>query len=628
MLSGQSIYWVTPCTNQTFCLNQGSCTAGYVYLVEKAVTTCGSQFVNFSYKIDLGNNGSIDIQSSEDTVHQDFPLGTHQITWRASDNCSNINTSCSYLFTVKDCNPPNLLCRNGLTQNLESPECAASFDAVDFIINVNDNCTPLNQIDIGIREAGSGTGFPADSSLSFGICDKGLHIVEIWVRDENNLINQCNSYVLVQDNNGDCTCNEFADIGLQGCVTAPDSTRLENYTVRAELTGTPPQGAPIATALQTNFTDSCYSLTFKDLPYNGSYSGLLRAQRYGDQLNGVSTFDLVLINKHILGQQALANFYQVFAADVNQSKTITTFDIIEIRKLILGIYDTLPNTPPWRFIRPVPDPAVLTAFDAVRDTYAFTLPNLLQDTVFKGLNFFGIKMGDVNTNAFLIGPAEDRAAAPPLLVGTENFSLQAGEERWIDLYPSETTRLEGWQLALQTDLNELEIKDVRGIPAQFVHLLPSGELRLSCINETPAVYGPGRPLVSLWVAARRPGQLSKGLWTNSGALYPEVYPADGVAARTLAFQIGRATAPKVVISAPAPNPFAGETAFNLALPQDMPVRLDVFDGAGRPVFQTAVRYPAGQHSLVVPGDALPASGVWMYRVQAGPAIRTGRLIRL
>jgi hypothetical protein len=60
-------------------------------------------------------------------------------------------------------------------------------------------------------------------------------------------------------------------------------------------------------------------------------------------LNGVTTYDLVLISKHILGIEPLGSPYKMIAADANKSNSITTFDIVEIRKLILGIYTELPE---------------------------------------------------------------------------------------------------------------------------------------------------------------------------------------------------------------------------------------------------------------------------------------------
>ena len=67
-------------------------------------------------------------------------------------------------------------------------------------------------------------------------------------------------------------------------------------------------------------------------------------------LNGVSTYDLVLISKHILGLAPLNSPYKMIAADANKNNSITTTDIVEFRKLILGIYNELPNNTSWRFV--------------------------------------------------------------------------------------------------------------------------------------------------------------------------------------------------------------------------------------------------------------------------------------
>ncbi len=67
-------------------------------------------------------------------------------------------------------------------------------------------------------------------------------------------------------------------------------------------------------------------------------------------LNGLTTYDLVLISKHILGIEPLGSPYKMIAADANNSNSITTFDIVEFRKLILGINQALPNNESWRFM--------------------------------------------------------------------------------------------------------------------------------------------------------------------------------------------------------------------------------------------------------------------------------------
>ena len=57
---------------------------------------------------------------------------------------------------------------------------------------------------------------------------------------------------------------------------------------------------------------------FGKLPVGSDYT--LAAQLDKDHLNGVSTFDLVQLQKHILGVQTINNPYRLIAADVNNSK--------------------------------------------------------------------------------------------------------------------------------------------------------------------------------------------------------------------------------------------------------------------------------------------------------------------
>ncbi|MCB0545841.1 MAG: hypothetical protein KDC70_20100, partial [Saprospiraceae bacterium] len=77
---------------------------------------------------------------------------------------------------------------------------------------------------------------------------------------------------------------------------------------------------------------------------------IVTPELYENPLNGVSTYDLVLISKHILGLKAFDSPYKWIAADVNKTNSITSLDVAEIRKLILGIYSEFPNNTSWRFI--------------------------------------------------------------------------------------------------------------------------------------------------------------------------------------------------------------------------------------------------------------------------------------
>ncbi|MEM6697794.1 MAG: PKD domain-containing protein, partial [Bacteroidota bacterium] len=90
--------------------------------------------------------------------------------------------------------------------------------------------------------------------------------------------------------------------------------------------------------IQTNL-EGLYS--FDNLLANSTYE--VQPSKTDDVLNGLSTFDIFLINNHILAKERLDSPYKIIAADLNLSGTVTTFDVVMLRKLLLGISDELPN---------------------------------------------------------------------------------------------------------------------------------------------------------------------------------------------------------------------------------------------------------------------------------------------
>ncbi|MBK7633990.1 MAG: hypothetical protein IPJ13_06610 [Saprospiraceae bacterium] len=60
-----------------------------------------------------------------------------------------------------------------------------------------------------------------------------------------------------------------------------------------------------------------------------------------DYLDGVSTGDLVLLQRHILGIQPFTTGYQYISADVNEDNNVTAADLTMLRALILGTRNNL-----------------------------------------------------------------------------------------------------------------------------------------------------------------------------------------------------------------------------------------------------------------------------------------------
>lgn len=68
-----------------------------------------------------------------------------------------------------------------------------------------------------------------------------------------------------------------------------------------------------------------------------------------EYIRGVSTLDLVVILRHILGINPFMNTCAEVAADVNNDGAVSSLDLITLRRLIFGVQTNL-TLEPWRFV--------------------------------------------------------------------------------------------------------------------------------------------------------------------------------------------------------------------------------------------------------------------------------------
>lgn len=197
---------------------------------------------------------------------------------------------------------------------------------------------------------------------------------------------------------------EWLDPTNTGAVTQNGYARpvIQGYNITGNVQtnwGTPMEGIRVelsGTASATAFTDSLGNFQFSNAPAGGTYT--VKPIHNSNVLNGVTTYDLVLISKHILALEPLGNPWKIIAADVNQSGSVTTFDMVETRKIILGINQTFPANTSWRFF-----PAFAT-FNNPNDPFTGGLPpdnisiNNLQ-APYSNASFKGLKVADVNQSA-------------------------------------------------------------------------------------------------------------------------------------------------------------------------------------------------------------------------------------
>lgn len=147
---------------------------------------------------------------------------------------------------------------------------------------------------------------------------------------------------------------------------------------------------------QTTTTDAEGNYTFSEVPINQEFS--LRAIKEDDPLNGVSTFDMVIMVNHILGLNEFETSDQYIAMDANQSGSNTAFDLVQLRQLVLGITTELPNSAAWRIVA-VSDIENANFSQGGFDNIVPLNQNFTTGTTPTTINFLAIKIGDANGNA-------------------------------------------------------------------------------------------------------------------------------------------------------------------------------------------------------------------------------------
>jgi len=257
----------------------------------------------------------------------------------------------------------------------------------------------------------------------------------------------------------------------------------------------------------------------------------------------INSADLEAIFKHIPSNPHLPNGYRIIAADASKNNLVTTFDMVELRKLILGIYpDFLPNhEQPWRFIPEFVPQNFQVAFDMnpfallggayLEQGWAYTLPADGQR------GFDGIKIGDVNFSWLTSSSSENcqpnefsEPGGVRATLGVPTVSLSQDEEVALTVKVSNALDLTSFQFALKVPAEQLEVLEVltNTLPNYSVednfglNIFDADALSTLWFKNTPGsiLLPSNSPLFTVVVKAKSPISNLQELIT----LHPEVTP--------------------------------------------------------------------------------------------------------
>ena len=545
-------------------------------------------------------------------------VGTYPVTYTVLDGCGN-NASCSINVNVVDLKKPTPYCKIGIVIELMGVDTdndglidngMATAWASDLNDGSSDNCSGALKYSFSSNVNHTGMDFDCD--------DIGQNPVQIWVTDASGNQDFCLTNVIIQDNMGVCSGNLYASVG--GAITNEEGESVQNVMVAVNDTLTP----PAMTGPDGNFV-------FQALPLGNDFT--VSPEKNANLLNGVTTYDIVLVRKHVLGVQSLGSPYKLIAADVNKSSTITTYDMVEMQKAILHVVDEFANNSSWRFIDKgyvFPDPA---------NPFAAPFPEIYNINNFQGnmnqVDFVAVKVGDVNGSALpnmLHGPTEDRSGGLLTLKAT-NGNLLKGKEYALDITSENFDHIVGYQFTLDFDPSLLEyIRVEKGdLPslteANFgLALLPEGAITTSWNMSEPATLAKGAVLFSLVFRAKTNTVWAEALSLGSTYTTAEAYFENGeILDMELLFN-----APTIAHASPttvaSPNPFHKTTVIGFELPVPQEVTLTVFDYAGRVAGTVSGFFEEGAGEIVFEADDRMLPGAYFYELKMGNERTMGKLV--
>jgi HYR domain len=527
--------------------------------------------------------------------HYFLPPGDYEVEYNAYDNCNN-HSFCATTLSVID-PPPVAVCKLGLSVELDPfPFPMVQIWAGDFDDGSYDNCPS------GIVFSFSSD--PDSVTHIFDCYDIGQQLIQLWVTDASGNQDYCETFIIVLDPPG-TSCEPY-EIG--GSIATEDLNGIAN--------------------VQVTFSDGYVTNTESNgfYYYFNAPSNDLGVVPFKDDnhLNGVSTFDGVLLVKHVLGMQILDSPYKMIAADVNKSNSVTTFDAVEMRKLILGITQKFPNNTSWRF---VPKDFV---FPNPQNPFASVFPEII--SMGPPYNFIGIKIGDLNNSAIpaFAGEIDERFYTGEAELGIANLLLKKGEVYEIPFSP-DTAPLSGFQFALRFDparLSLLKIKPGYAGPECFGTAgLAGGQLKTSWYSAAPVVAEKGRPAFTLLLEATEDGWLRDALTIDETEMAAEAYSAGLEQLHLLLnFEESGSSDSEFRLLSVRPNPFSEITAIEYFLERENRVTLTISGLSGRVVYEETRPSGTGRQAWKIGRREIPEPGLYIYRLKCGDGWAAGKLL--
>jgi len=536
-------------------------------------------------------------------------MTNHVVSWKVTDGCGNV-ASCETTFMVVDQKAPTPYCVSISTALMANG--GVELWAIDFDLGAFDNCTAQEDLRFTFSSTAPENDSSYDAALrssSMEFNTAGVISVDVYVWDELGNSDFCTVTLTVIDNNGS---------GSRAAgITA---TELGNGVSEAEVV----IEANISEYPLTVATSATGDYAFDSNPNGIDYE--ITVNKNDDHTNGVSTLDLVLIQRHIVGFTNLDSPYKVIAADINADDKVSSIDIVELRKLVLGVQDEFNNNTSWRFVDGTQTFADITSPFPVDESRVIS--NLTVDM--NEENFVAVKVGDVNATAThnVAGATTEVRSGTSMLLEVSDRAVVAGEQVEISVSSADFNAVSGLQMTVE--FNGLTFNDVSGkaiaVGASNVGVISDNVITMSW-NSNTAVTTTDELFVITAVATQN-GNISEMIKVTDRVITPEVYV--GSSLETLNVELGIRGSNGLALANELmqnePNPFKQSTAISFNLATAGKASLTIRDVAGKVIRTVNGEYAAGMNTISIEKSDINTVGVLYYTIESGDFSETKKMI--
>nr|MBS0037246.1 T9SS type A sorting domain-containing protein [Saprospiraceae bacterium] len=607
-----------------------ACVSSLVNLKQSATDDCTPpEDLVWRYDIDLDNDGTFNLSSTDPNAGDptdasgEYQVGRHRIVWTVSDGCGNTSTLQQF-FTVLNMTQPKVLCRNGIAIELMPMDTNNDGEFDYAMLNLKASFLDAGSYhNCGYDVVYSFSPDPTETTRLFDCDDIGNQSVALYVISDNGTFDVCIATVDVQDNNQACNGAGGTSGGgqngiISGLISMEDGRSVNEVAVNLE-------GAGIAPSM----TNTSGNYNFPAMSLGGAYEVV--PERDVNPLEGVTTFDVALIQRHILGISYFNSPYQWIAADIDRNGVVDVRDISHLRRVILGTYDEFPDNTSWRF---VDADYQFTAFNPLEEQFneTYMIPDF--NAHMPGVDFIGVKIGDIDGSVDPSGidGSDERSQNNPLVLNMDHQSFSSDELIYMEVKAKDFTEVDAFQFTLLFDKELLELSDVtperidlseKNVGQQ---LISEGIVTFSWNDILPTSIEDEEVLFTLVFEAKSNGEVPDAINVSSMVTQTRAYVKGEPRELVLNFSGDYQVGDNFELYQNRPNPFKDETVIGFRMANDAPATLTIYDVTGKMVRTIERDFHKGYNEIRIDDLSSWTNQVYYYRLDTEGYSATKKMI--